>query len=116
MYSLQLTITRKEWLRNPEARWNAGLEHAGLQFRQHLQRSAYPPMNPGQTYVRTGTLADKAGFRIEEPGRVMVFGSTDYLQWLLIPARTVQNWAGKKDELTDAMKQGFVDGIKNYEG
>lgn len=114
MFEISVQVHMASWLSNPATRWNAGLEQAGLQFRQHLARATYPPMNPGQTYVRTGTLADKANFNIEEPGKVMSFGSTDYLQWLLIPARTVQNWGGKREELFSAMQEGFRIGIAEF--
>lgn len=116
MFQLDITITKKAWLSNPKERWNAGLEKAGLNFRQSLSRAHYPPVPPNSTYVRTGTLANKANFRITEPGQTMEFGSTYYLPFLLAPARTVQNWAGKKDEVLKALQDGFKAGVRDYKG
>ena len=98
----------------PALRWNAGLERSGLQFRNHLQIETYPPEPPLSTYIRTGSTAHKAGFTITEVGRSMDFGSTSYLKYLLMPARTVENWRGKREELIGAMSAGFKEGIKDY--
>lgn len=111
MFKIDFTINVKDWMRNPEKRWNAGLEGSGLQFRQRLQRQHYPPQPPLSHYIRTGTLANKAGFNIEDFGRVMVFGSTFYLPYLLDGP---ENWAGKRDELFQYMVAGFKEGVKNY--
>lgn len=86
-FSIQFTINRANWLKNPNLRWRAGLDGAGLQFRQRLQRSNYgtPPAGAyPSTYVRTGTLANKAAWRTFETGSslYMQFGSTHYLQYL----------------------------------
>jgi hypothetical protein len=86
---IEITVTRANWLRNPEIRYKAGLGKAGLQFRQNLQRSNYgtPASGGGSGYQQTGTLANKAnnpGFVIlESYGKlVMEFGSTSYLKYL----------------------------------
>lgn len=116
MFEVQITVTKRAWLSNPAERWNAGLDRAGVNFRQHLQRAYYPPIPPASKYVRTGATADRANYNIIEFGKVMEFGGTSYLTYLLIPARTVQNWAGKKEELINAMQEGFRDGIVSYTG
>lgn len=112
MYRVDFTIHMADWMQHPEKRWNAGLEVAGLQFRQRLQRQNYPPPPPMSTYIRTGTLANKAGFNITEFGRVALVGSTFYLPYLL---EGTPNWSGKQDELFQYIEAGFKDGVKNYQ-
>jgi hypothetical protein len=116
MYTLDLQVTRKQWMSHPKERWNAGLERMGLNFRQGLQVAHYPAVPPGSRYVRTHILAKKANFRILEPGRVMEYGSTTYLTHLLKPAPSVAHWGGKRAELLDTMRKGFASGIKNFKG
>ncbi len=113
MVRVEFTVRKASWLSNPNLRWKAGLETAGLQFRQRLQRQNYPPPPPLSTYIRTGTLANKAGFSVAEGGSsiVLTFGSTFYLSSLLYDT---PNWSGKKDELIQYMSRGFKDGVKNY--
>lgn len=103
------------WLQDPSIRWNAGLENAGLQFRQRLQRENYPPPPPLSTYVRTGTLANKAGFNITEIGKIAEVGSTFYLPYLIDLDGRPENWAGKRDELFQYIQAGFKEGVKNYQ-
>ena len=114
MFGFELNVTKASWLSNPAERWNAGLERAGLEFRQGLQISQYPPAPTTSRYVRTGTLAHKAGFNIVRIGQAMTFGSTSYLPYLLIPAKSVRNWAGKREELVQAMSEGFAKGVKEF--
>ncbi len=116
MFQVELNVTKKAWLSNPPERWNSGLDRAGINFRQHLQSSYYPPIPPNSTYVRTGRLAHSANYKLTELGKVMEFGAVSYLKFLLMPARTVMHWAGKKEELLTAMQQGFADGIRHYSG
>ena len=116
MFNVQFKVSRKDWIRDPRKRWNAGLEKAGLNFRQGLQRSHYPPIPPTSTYRRTYTTANKAGFRILVEGAEMIFGSTEYLKWLLIPAVTVQHWEGKDQELLQGMQDGMRAGVRDYKG
>ena len=112
MYHIEWTSVHvADWMEYPELRWNAGLENAGLQFRQRLQRENYPPPPPLSTYVRTGTLANKAGFNIVDFGRVAEVGSTFYLPYLL---DITPNWSGKQDELYQYIAAGFKEGVKNY--
>jgi hypothetical protein len=114
-FSINLDIKKAAWLDHPAERWNAGLERAGLRFRNQLTISRYPPAPPLSTYVRTGTLAHKANFRITEVGKSMEFGSTSYLKFLLMPAKTVMHWQGKRKEVLDAMKSGFKFGIVKWD-
>lgn len=115
---LEFNVTKKQWLTNPNLRWKAGLEKAGLNFRQRLQRANYPPAPPLSTYIRTGTLANKAGFSIYESGGTitMYFGSTFYLPYLLYGTPSWVGWTpyGKKEEIVEAMKLGFQTGIIGY--
>jgi hypothetical protein len=114
MFSFQLDIKTASWMSNPAERWNAGLERAGLEFRQSIQISQYPPIPPNSTYQRTGTTAHKAGFRVTSFGQEMVFGSTDYLIWLLIPARTVKHWEPVRPKMIKRMSDGFAKGVKDF--
>jgi len=114
-FSAQFTVQKKEWLEHPEQRWNKGLERAGMSFHNTLRFSNYPPIPPASTYKRTTATAKKANFRITTEGREMEFGSTEYLPYLLIPAKTVQHWAGKKDEILRNMKAAFKKGIKSFD-
>lgn len=118
MYKISFSVRNKKWLEDPRLRWKAGLEVAGLQFRQRLQRQNYPPPPPMSTYVRTGLTASKAGFKIEMPGRrlIMWFGSTSYLPALLMGS---EHWVGwtpwkKKEEIIDYMSKGFKKGVVEY--
>jgi hypothetical protein len=113
MVRVEIEIRRAEWLKDPNLRWKAGLEGAGVQFRQRLQRQNYPPPPPMSWYVRTGLLADKAGFNVVEEGGnlVMYFGSTFYLPHLLY---VTPNWSDKYPELVQYMSEGFFQGIKDY--
>ena len=113
---LSLSITKKQWFSQPALRWNAGLNQAGVNWRQHLQRAYYPPAPPNSRYVRTGATADRANYNINDEGKEMDLGSTSYTIFLLMPARTVVNWSGKKDEEKLAIEQGFRDGVANYTG
>lgn len=115
-FSIDLKVTKSSWLSDPTIRWNLGLQRAGLNFRQGLQRSRYPDAPEHTRYIRTYTTADKAGFNITEPGRTMEFGSVDYLQFLLAPSPTTPNWGGKKDELVQLMVDGFKSGIAEFSG
>lgn len=114
MFHFSIEVKQAAWMSNPADRWNAGLERAGLEFRQGVQISQYPPIPPDSTYIRTGTLAHKAGFSITRFGAEMQFGSTSYLPYLLRPAKSVQHWAGKREELVKAMQEGFAQGVKEY--
>lgn len=119
MFHMDFTVTKAKWLSNPNLRWRAGLEGfngvfgAGLEFRQGLQIQNYPPPPPMAWYVRTGTLAKKANFKVYEAGNTltMFFGSTFYLPHLLWVA---PNWSTKEPELLQAMRTGFVAGIQAY--
>lgn len=84
MFKVQFDIKKAPWLDRPNSRWNAGLEAAGLSWRQELQRSRYgtSPIDSG-LYQRTGTLADKTTFEITEEGRSMNLISAVYLKYLL---------------------------------
>ena len=118
MFSITFTVTKQQWIANPRLRWKAGLEGAGIQFRQHLQRSYYPPPPPMTSYVRTGLTADKAGFQIEDnpDSLAMAFGSTFYLPYLLYGTQYWVGWTpwDKKGELLRYMIEGFKQGVKNY--
>ena len=118
MVKVEFTVKKAAWLSNPNLRWKAGLEKAGLQFRQRLQRENYPPAPPLSTYVRTGTLANKAGFNIYEAGGsvTMFFGSTFYLPYLLYGTPQWVGWTpfGKREELLQYMTAGFKAGVKDY--
>jgi len=113
MFKVEFTVRKKAWLSDPTLRWKAGLDAAGLQFRQRLQRSNYPPQPPLSTYIRTGTLANKANFKVYITGgtSTMFFGSTFYLTYLL---NGTENWTGKKAEILQYMEAGFKQGIKDY--
>jgi len=112
-WSLSVQVKRKKWMKNPSLRWNAGLIEAGLNFRTGLSRGHYPPVPPSGN-VRTYQTADKAGARIVETGRVMEFGATFYLPFILYGTRKWEGWPGKRIELVDLMKLGFADGVRNY--
>jgi hypothetical protein len=118
MFKIEFTVNRANWLKNPNMRWRAGLDLAGLQFRQRLQRANYPPQPPMSTYIRTGTLANKANFKIYETGSsmTMMFGSTFYLPYLLYGTPRWVGWTPyqKKEEILQYMEAGFKEGIKNY--
>lgn len=115
-WNAKITVTKKQWLSQPAERWNAGLMAAGMNFRTGLARSHYPPLAPsGWTGRRYGT-ADKADFRIEELGKVMSFGSTSYLPYILGGTKYWVGWPGKANELLTMMSDGFLYGIKNYVG
>ncbi|HEY5911106.1 MAG TPA: hypothetical protein VJA21_10935 [Verrucomicrobiae bacterium] len=116
MFRIDITIREDDWLKHPAERWNAGLEKAGINFRQGLQRRHYPPAPAASRYVRTYMTADKANFKITEPGKVMEFGSVSYLQFLLVPTSTVAHWAGTKDKLVELMQSGFKNGVATYHG
>lgn len=135
MWELQFTVTRKAWMNDPRIRWNAGLERAGINFRQGLQRSHYPPidvsgsvynsvagmfggdagaLSGGPRYVRTYQTADRAGARIVSFGEIMEFGSTWYLNFILSGTVKWEGWPGKADELAELMRRGFASGIRDY--
>lgn len=119
MFSSTFTVQKASWLSDPNKRWRAGLDKAGLQFRQRLQISNYPPQSATSTYIRTGTLAKKANFRIHEAGDslTMFFGSTFYLPYLILDGKTRGAlWPDKKQELLDYMEAGFKEGIRDYKG
>jgi hypothetical protein len=113
LFKLEFTVTKARWLDDPNLRWRAGAEAAGVQFRQRLQRENYPPPPPMSTYVRTGTLANKANFAVYEVGGsvIVFFGSTFYLPHLLY---ITPNWSGKLPELLDYMQSGFIQGVRDY--
>lgn len=110
-----MKVTKKAWLDNPAIRWNQGLERAGLNFRTSLSRSHYPPLPPSGDH-RTYATAAKADFRITEFGRVMEFGSTFYLPFLLFGTRFMVGWPGKAGEIQDALSAGFKSGIIEFTG
>lgn len=114
-WTVNVTITKKQWLDHPEDRWNAGLDKAGFNFRQGLQRSHYPPLPPSGDH-RNYTTADKADYNITEPGKRMEFGSTFYLPFLLNGTRFMQGWPGMGQSLRDLLEAGFKAGIKDYSG
>lgn len=116
VWEIKLQVNKKKWLSNPKSRWNAGLERAGLNFRQGLQRSHYPAIPPHTQSVRTYMTADKAGFRVVDYGHIMVFGSTFYLPFILDGTRKWEGWPGKKDELRALMEEGFRSAIVEFEG
>jgi hypothetical protein len=118
MFKLEFTVNRAKWLKDPNLRWKAGLDEAGLQFRQRLQRSNYPPPPPLSTYIRTGTLADKAGFKtyVVSGQSTMYFGSTFYLPYLLFGTPQWVGWTpwDKLGEVLKAMQEGFKKGVRDY--
>lgn len=119
MFKVDFQVKTAKWIKDPNLRWRAGLEGvqgAGMQFRQRLQIENYPPPPPMSTYVRTGTTAKKAGFRVIETGNTltMVFGSTFYLPYLLYGTEHWAGWVGKKEEILQYMEAGFKQGIKDY--
>ena len=114
MFTFDLKITKKEWLDHTEKRWNAGLAKAGMAFHNQLSRTHYPPINPDSKYIRTFMTAKKANFKITEIGKTMEFGSTYYLPYLLMPAKTVQNWKEKKGQIIEAMKIAYKQGVKEF--
>jgi hypothetical protein len=141
--SFEFNISRKPWIRNPVLRWDAGLQRAGIAWRNTL--ASYPPRESG-CYSRTGTLRDKANFSITEVGREMnllgVF-YTRYALWgtgiygpsgtailpkkgkylwfpcgdKLIRARQSSGyiWEGKLEEAATAMKDELKKGIGEYD-
>ena len=116
MFKVEFSVRKAKWLSEPNLRWRAGLEKCGFQYRQRLQRSNYPPQSPTSTYQRTGTLANKAGFKIFEAGNLtLLFGSTFYLPYLLFDGKKRSAlWPGKKDEILQYMQAGFKEGVKDY--
>lgn len=118
MFKFEFSVKKAKWLANPNLRWQKGLEGAGLQFRQRLQRSNYPPAPPMSTYIRTGTTANKAGFNIYQAGGslTMFFGSTEYLPYLLYGTDRWVGWTpwDKKGEILKYMEAGFKKGVKEY--
>jgi hypothetical protein len=84
-FSIQIDITRKAWLENPKLRWQAGLEKAGIAWRNSLQPSNYGSTGSDwSTYSRTGTLADKSNFIFPAgEGEEVDFISVFYLSYLL---------------------------------
>lgn len=113
-YKLSLDIHKAKWIDDPTMRWNLGLERAGFNFRQLLQRAHYPPLPPSGINVRTYQTADKASYKITVPGREMVFGSTFYLPFILDGTVKWEGWPGKKDELWQGMHDGFASGVRDY--
>lgn len=86
MFKLELKVTEAEWMKLPAIRWNAGLERAGLEYRQQLQPSGYPPKPPNSSYARKGAaggITSKANFKIITRGKEMEFGGPYYLKFLL---------------------------------
>jgi hypothetical protein len=83
--SMTVQVTKKDWITNPKKRWQAGLEKAGLAWRQNLQRSHYGSTGSSfSTYARTGTLANKSNFVFPKGEGVQVdLISTAYLSYLL---------------------------------
>lgn len=110
-WEVKFQVKKKEWLSNPVARWNRGLERAGFNFRQGLQRDRYPPIKPDSSSVRTYLTADKANFEITEYGHVMTFGSTFYLPFILYGTSKWEGWPGKYEELIELMQDGFRSAI-----
>ena len=85
-FSIQIDVTKKAWLENPKLRWQAGLEKAGIAWRNSLQPSNYGSTGSDfSTYARTGTLADKSNFIFPngEDGSEVDFISVFYLSYLL---------------------------------
>jgi len=115
-FDMTFKITKLPWMDYPAARWNEGLEKAAVNFRQHLQIETYPPIPPNSTYTRTGNTAKVAKGEVTKFGEVMQFGSMDYLKFLLMPAKSVKHWAGKKEEVFKAMQDGFRAGVRDFKG
>lgn len=111
-FSFTVNITKKKWLDYPPQRWNAGLDAAGLNFRQLLQRAHYPPLPPRGS--RTYQTADQASYNITEVGKEMEFGSTSYLPFLLGGTSKMRGWPGKWHELQTGMQAGFRAGVRDY--
>ena len=114
MFSFHVKVTQAEWLKHPEARWNAGLVAAGLNFKQSVSRSHYPPLPVGGH--RTYATADKADFTIVETGRRMEFGSTFYFPFILGGTKKWEGWPGFGGDIVDAMIAGFIAGVRDYAG
>ena len=85
MFSIKVEITTAAWIKNPKRRWQAGLEKAGLNWRQNLQRSHYGSTGSSfSTYARTGTLANKANYTFPRgEGTQVNLMATHYLRFLL---------------------------------
>ena len=82
---VDVKVTMKDWIKNPRKRWQAGLEGAGIAWRQNLGRSHYGDTGSDfTTYTRTGTLANKSNFIFPRGEGVEVdFISVAYLAYLL---------------------------------
>lgn len=115
MFRIELNVTKKAWMSDPAIRWNAGLERGGFNFRTGLSRSHYPPLPPSGDH-RTYATAAKADYNIVEVGRVMEFGSTYYLPFLLFGTRHMVGWPGKAGELIDLLQSGFRSGVAEFSG
>lgn len=113
-FQFEVTVTKKEWLSNPSKRWNAGLDRAGINYRQRLQRAHYPPIPPGSTYIRTGTLANKATYEIVEFGKTAELRGVFYEPYVLFGTSKWQGWPGKIDELKEYIQSGFKAGVKEF--
>lgn len=114
MFTIDLHVTKAEWLSHPAMRWNAGLEAAGLAFRQALQISQYPSAPPETSYIRTGHTASMANYNIEIFGQSMSFGSMYYLPYLLFGTSKWAGWPGKKEQITNDMTAAFKQGIVDF--
>lgn len=114
MFTIDISVSKAEWLSRPTERWNAGLEAAGLAFRQDLQIEKYPPAPAETSYIRTGHTAANAGFNITIVGQEMQFGSMFYLPYLLFGTTKWIGWPGKQDEIKSDMIAAFKEGVANF--
>lgn len=115
MFDFTIAVSRKQWMQQPAIRWQAGLDAAGFNFRQGLQRAMYPPLPPSGDRRQYQT-ADKAGWNVEEFGKSITFGSTYYLPFILDGTRKWEGWPGKWAELQDLMQRGFKAGVRDFNG
>lgn len=113
-FSINITVTRKNWMSDPKLRWNAGLDRAGNAWRTSNARSTYPPIPPSGDR-RTNQFADQSDYEITEPGVSMNFGSTFYAPFILFGTRKWAGWPGHLDSSVDMMKDGFINGVREYQ-
>jgi hypothetical protein len=74
-------IVLPRWLDAPDEMIHAGLERAGLSYRQSMQMGNLPPI-PADGY-RSGTLSNKANYKIDGDNKGMDLTSTYYAKFAI---------------------------------